>query len=210
MKVTKYPQSCLIIEQDGKHIGIDPGSFVAEKYRAEDLLPLDAILITHEHPDHANPALIKALAQDGRVPVVANQSTKGLLGDLVTRVVTDNEEFEVTGVKIVARELPHCLMSDGSAGPQNTGYVINDTFFDPGDGMSLEGLHVDAAAVPIAGPDVSAKDVFDFVKQLGCKTVIPVHYNFFLENPRLIARLAPDIVPGVNFVVLDDGQSANL
>jgi len=210
MKVTKYPQSCLIIEQDGKRIGIDPGSFVAEKYNAEDLLPLDAILVTHEHPDHANPELIKALAQNGKVPVIANQSTKNLLGDVVTQVVVDSEEFEVAGIKIVARELPHCLLPDGSAGPQNTGYVIDGAFFDPGDGISLEGLHVGAAAVPIAGPDISSKDVFDFVKQLGCRTVIPVHYNYFLENPRLIAQLAPSVVPGVKIVVLDDGQSTEL
>jgi L-ascorbate metabolism protein UlaG (beta-lactamase superfamily) len=210
VKVTKYPQSCLIIEQNGKRIGIDPGSFVAEKYGAQDLLPLDAILITHEHPDHANPELIRALAQSGEVPVIANQSTKHVLGDLVTQVVMDSEEFEVAGVKIVARELPHCLLPDGTAGPQNTGYVIDGTFFDPGDGIALEGLHVDAAAIPIAGPDVSSKDVFDFVRQLGCRTVIPIHYNYFLEDPRLIARLAPDVVPGVKFVVLDDGQSTEL
>jgi L-ascorbate metabolism protein UlaG (beta-lactamase superfamily) len=209
MKITKYPQSCLILEENGKRLGIDPGSFVAEKYKAEDLLPLDAILITHEHADHADPDLLRQLASDG-LPVIGNQSTKDLLGDIVTQIVADGEDFEAAGFQVTARELPHCLMPDGSAGPQNTGYVISGTFFHPGDGVSLEGLHVDAAAIPIAGPDVSAKGAFDFIKQLGCQTVIPIHYSFFREDPNVLAQFAPNIVPGVKFVVLDDGQSAEL
>jgi L-ascorbate metabolism protein UlaG (beta-lactamase superfamily) len=210
MKVTKYPQSCLIVENNGKRIAIDPGSFVAEKYSAQDLLPLDGILITHEHSDHANPELIRDIVGQSEMPVMANKSTAGVLGDLVTQEVNDGDSFTVAGFQITARELPHCLLPDGSAGPQNTGYIIDDVFFDAGDGIALEGLQIPAAAIPIAGPDISSKDVFDFVKQLGCKTVIPIHYNFFLEDPQLIARLAPSIVPGVKFVVLDNGQSAEL
>jgi L-ascorbate metabolism protein UlaG (beta-lactamase superfamily) len=210
MKVTKYPQSCLVIEANGKRLGIDPGSFVAAKYQAADLLPLDAILITHEHPDHADPGLLRGLTKSKNIPVFANQSTKNLLGDIVTHVVNDGESFQAAGMQITARELPHCLLPDGSAGPQNTGYVVADTFFHPGDGISLGELHVDAAAIPIAGPDVSPKDAFAFIKQLGCQTVIPIHYDFFLENPQVIARFSSQIVPDVKFVVLDDGQSTEV
>jgi len=210
MKVTKYPQSCLLVEQGGKRLAIDPGSFVSAKYTAQDLLPLDAILITHEHVDHADPKLLRALTQGDIVPVIANQSTKNLLGELVSQVVGDGESFEAAGFQVTARELPHCLGVDGSEGPQNTGFIIGGAFFHPGDGISLEGLHVDAAAIPIAGPDISAKDVFDFIKQLGCRTVIPIHYDAFLENPQLLASRADSVAPGVKFVVLDDGQFAEL
>jgi L-ascorbate metabolism protein UlaG (beta-lactamase superfamily) len=210
MKVTKYPQSCLIIEHAGKRLCIDPGKFVADKYSAQDLLPLDAILITHEHFDHANPELLQALTRGGTMPVFANQSTKKLLGDIVTEVISDSQTFEAAGMQITARELPHSLLPDGSSGPQNTGYIVNGTFFHPGDGFALEGLHVDAAAIPIAGPDISPKDAFAFIKQLGCKIVIPIHYTFFLEDPQILAQFAPDIVPGVQFVVLADGQSTEV
>ncbi len=209
MKVAKYPQSCLIIEHAGKRLCIDPGKFVADKFTAQDLLPLDAILITHEHFDHANPELLRDLTQGG-LPVYANESTKRLLGDVVTQVVSDGQVFEAAGMQITARELPHSLLPDGSPGPQNTGYVVNDAFFHPGDGFALEGLHVDAAAIPIAGPDISPKDAFAFIKQLGCKIVIPIHYSFFLEDPHILAQFAPEIVPNVKFVVLDDGQSIDL
>lgn len=210
MKVTKYPQSCLIIEQNGHRLGIDPGALVSAKYKAADLLPLDAILITHEHEDHVDQALLRELIGDGSIPVYANQSTKNLLGDLVTQTVEDGETFEAAGMKVVARELPHCLMVDGSAGPQNTGYVIESVFFHAGDGIALDGLHVESAAIPIAGPDISARDVFDFIKQLRCQTVVPIHYDYFLENPRLLSSMAAGVAPDVKFVVLDHGQTAEL
>lgn len=210
MKVTKYPQSCLIIEEQGKRIVIDPGALVSDKFAAQDLLPLDAILITHEHEDHADPELIRGLVGASHMQVIANLSTKNLLGDLVTQVVTDNEEFEAAGVKIVARELPHCLMVDGSAGPQNTGYVVDGVFFHAGDGIKLDNLQVQAAAIPIAGPDISVRDVFDFIKQLRCTTVVPIHYDYFLENPNLLAGIGEGTLKDVRFVVLDDGQSAEL
>lgn len=210
MKITKYPQSCLIIEKDGKRLGIDPGALVSAKYKAQDLLPLDAILITHEHEDHVDQDLLRELVKDGNIPVYANQSTKNLLGDLVTLVVEDGEAFEAAGMNVVARELPHCLMVDGSAGPQNTGYVIDGVFFHAGDGIALDGLHVESAAIPIAGPDISARDVFDFIKQLRCQTVVPIHYDYFLENPRILSSMAAGVVPDVKFVVLDHGQSAEI
>lgn len=210
MKVTKYPQSCLIIEEQGKRIVIDPGALVSDKFTAQDLLPLDAILITHEHEDHADPELIRELVKDNDTQVIANQSTKNLLGDLVTKVVSDNEEFEVAGIKIVARELPHSLMVDGSAGPQNTGYVVDEVFFHAGDGIKLDNLQVQAAAIPIAGPDISVRDVFDFIKQLRCTTVVPIHYDYFLENPNLLADIGQSTLRDVKFVVLDNGQSTEL
>jgi L-ascorbate metabolism protein UlaG (beta-lactamase superfamily) len=210
MKVTKYPQSCLIIEQQGKRVIIDPGALLSGKYSAQDLLPVDAILITHEHEDHADPDLIRELVGNSKIPVIANQSSKNMLGELVTKVVADNEEFEAAGMKIVARELPHCLMVDGSAGPQNTGYVVDGVFFHAGDGIALDDLQVKAAAIPIAGPDISVRDVFDFIKQLGCQTVVPIHYDYFVENPRLLVGIGQGETPDVKFVVLDNGQSTEL
>lgn len=209
MKITKYPQSCLVVEQGGKRLVIDPGSLVSAKYQAQDLLPVNAILITHEHEDHADPALVQALAAGG-APVVANQSTAKVLGTVVTKVVQDGEKFEVAGFQATARELPHCLMSDGSPGPQNTGFVLNGTFFHAGDGISLEGLQVAAAAIPLAGPDISPKDVFAFIRQLGCQTVVPIHYDVFPAKTEMFVSTAKTVAPNTTFVVLADGQSAEV
>ncbi|HUD05584.1 MAG TPA: MBL fold metallo-hydrolase [Candidatus Saccharimonadales bacterium] len=209
MKVTKYPQSCLLIERDNKRIIIDPGSLVTGKYKATDLLPLDAILITHEHPDHADPSLIIALVGQAGIPVVANESATKMLGNLVNKTISDNEEFEVAGFKIKARDLPHCAMVDGSPGPQNTGYVIESTFFHPGDGIKISDLTVQTTAVPIAGPDISPRDVHEFIESVGCNTVIPIHYEYFPADPNFYKRLLSSDGK-FDVIVLNNGESTEI
>lgn len=209
MKVTKYPQSCLLLEKNDKRLLIDPGALVSPKYMAKDLGPVDAILITHEHSDHADPELLKSLTGKG-IPVIGNQSTSDTLNNIVTQIVRDGEQFELAGFQIQARELPHCLMVDGSEGPQNTGYVVDGVFFHPGDGDSIDDLQVTTLAVPIAGPDIGPRDVFDFIKQVQCEKVVPIHYDYFPADPNFYANLAKSSNLGVEFIVLDNGQSAEV
>jgi L-ascorbate metabolism protein UlaG (beta-lactamase superfamily) len=212
MKITKYPQSCLIVEKDGKRLLIDPGVFVANAFSADQLGPVDAILITHEHPDHANPELIMAVVKDADIPVIANQGTKNLLGDLVTQVVDDGEEFDLCGFAVRTHELPHMLMPDGSKGPQNTGYIIDGAFFHPGDGLEVRDVTVGATGVAVSGPDVSAKDVVSFVASVHAKTVIPLHYNhpFFWHDAGYVGNLLGAMLPEVKVVLLQDGESTEV
>ncbi len=206
MKVTKYPQSCLVLEKSSKKIIIDPGSFVSGKYKAEELLPVDLILITHEHIDHIDPKFLDELLASKKVPVVANTSTAKLLSDKVTNIIEDGQTLNIEGFEITAKELPHVLMTDGSEGPQNTGFVIDKAFFHAGDGIKLANFTVQTAAIPIAGPDISPKDVSDFIKQLGCKIVIPIHYDYYTANPAIIDSM----VPGIKTIVLANGESTEL
>lgn len=210
MKVTKYPQSCLVLEKNGQRIIIDPGSLTSPKFKASDLLPADAILITHEHMDHADPGLIAELIKGGVTVVVGNESTVKALGSAITKVVSDGQEFEVAGFSITAKELPHVAMVDGSPGPQNTGFVIDNTFFHPGDGLKISGLKVPKLAAPIAGPDVSPADVFAFVNSVECDTVIPIHYDYFPADPEFFARLLAPAKVGLKVIVLDNGQSTEI
>jgi len=210
MKVTKYPQSCLIIEHKGSRLIIDPGNFVAEKYKATDLGRIDGILITHEHSDHADINLIRNLIGDRKVDVVGNKSTADSLKTLVTKIVSDGESFTVAGIQVIAKELPHVAMIDGSMGPQNTGYLIDAVFFHPGDGIKISGLNARTAAVPIAGPDISFRDSVDYLKSVNCKIAIPVHYDYFISNPEQFAHIAKSILPDVKITVLNSGESTEI
>jgi L-ascorbate metabolism protein UlaG (beta-lactamase superfamily) len=180
MKVTRYFQSCLLIEDGKARVLIDPSG--QEKERLGEFGKLDAVFYTHEHMDHFDADMAKTFVEQGIAPVYANSSTAKQIEASKT-VVEDGKEYDISGLKIKAIELPHCLMVDGSTAVQNTGYLFNGKLFHPGDGKELKGLQVDTLAVPISGPDISLKDAYDFAVQLTAKQVIPIHYDFLGGNP---------------------------
>jgi L-ascorbate metabolism protein UlaG (beta-lactamase superfamily) len=180
MKVTRYFQSCLLVEDNGVRVLIDPSG--QEKERLGDFGKLDAVFYTHEHSDHFDADMARDFVEQGMAPVYANVSTAKLIEASKT-VIEDGQEYDVKGLKIKAVELPHCLMVDGSKSVQNTGYLINSRLFHPGDGKELAGLKVDTLAVPINGPDISLKDAYAFCMQVAAKQVIPIHYDYLGGNP---------------------------
>jgi L-ascorbate metabolism protein UlaG (beta-lactamase superfamily) len=99
-------------------------------------------------------------------------------------------------------------MVDGSEGPQNTGYLISEKLFHPGDGKQLEGLSVDTLAVPISGPDISLHDAYMFTKQVSAKQVIPIHYDYLGGNPEFFGSTASKT--GVKTHGLKVGESVEL
>jgi L-ascorbate metabolism protein UlaG (beta-lactamase superfamily) len=206
MKITRFTQSCLLIEEGDSRILIDPSG--DEKGNLDKFGKLDAVLYTHEHGDHFDPELCERLKDSGAA-IYANQSTADKMKSLPT-IVADGQEFTVAGFNIKALELPHCLMVDGGPGPQNTGYLINETLFDPGDGKELDGLQVDNLALPITGPDISFKDAYDFAKQLGAKTLIPVHYDNMGANPVVFKMFAQWSNFDYKITTLDNGESTEL
>jgi L-ascorbate metabolism protein UlaG (beta-lactamase superfamily) len=204
MKVTRYFQSCLLIEDGNARLLIDASGQDAENY--DEFGKLDAVLYTHEHMDHFDPELAEKFISAG-VKTYANASTAKQMKSQ-PEIVSDGQEFDVNGLKIQARELPHCLMVDGSTSVQNTGYLVGERLFHPGDGKELAGLRAEILAVPINGPDISLHDAFAFAVQVGAKDVVPIHYDYLGGNPDFLAR--PLNEKGIKTHGLERGASTEL
>lgn len=205
MKVTRYFQSCLLIEDNGVRVLIDPSG--QEKERLGDFGKLDAVLYTHEHSDHFDADMAQTFVEQAIAPVYANSATAKLIAASKT-VVKKGQEYDISGMKIRVIDLPHCLMVDGSKGPQNTGYLVNEKIFHPGDGKELAGLTVDTLAVPISGPDISLHDAYAFAKQVSAKQVVPIHYDYLGGNPDFFDSTASKA--GIKTHGLNVGQSVEL
>ena len=188
MKITRYFQSCLLIEEGSARLLIDPSAQETERY--DSFGKLDAVLYTHQHGDHFDADLAQKFSAAG-VPIYANASTAKFC-KTPPLALEDGKESDIGGVKIKAIELPHCPMTDGTAGPQNTGLLVNGKLFHPGDGRELDGLTVEVLALPITGPDISLRDANDFAKQVKAKVVVPIHYDFIGTKPEVFGRLGSE------------------
>lgn len=208
MKITRYPQSCLLLQKDAHKIVIDPGLHFLQTHNVDELKGVEAVLFTHRHSDHYDASIAQTLQAQGAA-LYANADTAKLVGESCN-VVSDGDSLTIAGFAVQARELPHCPMVNGNPGPQNTGYVIDGAFFHPGDGKELVGLQVNAMALPIAGPSISPEDAYDFAVQLGVKIAIPVHYNTFIVDPNVIAKAFADNGAPFEVRVLADGASIEI
>ena len=66
MRLTKYAHACVRVE-DGGVLVVDPGIFTDP----EALAGADAVLVTHEHPDHIDVKALTAAIGGRPVPVSA-------------------------------------------------------------------------------------------------------------------------------------------
>lgn len=205
MRVTKYPQSCVVIEGADGRVLIDPGDVTMDAYGLDDFGTVDAVLFTHRHADHFDPRAVDAIVERG-VPIYANADVCGLIDHAAPTAVSGGQAFQAAGFDIVAHDMPHVTMVNGAAGPPNTGFVFDGRLLHPGDSMQVDGLRVDALAVPIVGPSVSFRDAYVAVETTGCTVAIPIHYDKFLANPRQFAHFC-DIAA---VVVLDNGASTEV
>lgn len=65
MKLTKYVHSCVLVEHNGKTVLFDPGIFSwnSKLIDVSTLPALDAVVVSHKHPDHSAEPFVRALAK---------------------------------------------------------------------------------------------------------------------------------------------------
>ncbi|MEU5562382.1 MBL fold metallo-hydrolase [Micromonospora musae] len=180
MQVTKYAHSCLRVEHDGGVLVIDPGVFSDPAA----LDGADAVLITHEHPDHLNLQAITAQLDRRPFPVHGPASLSAPLGDAaeVLRPVRPGESFTAAGVAVRAYGGQHAVIHQDIPVVENLGYLINDVVYHPGDSLVVPDLPVDTLFAPIHAPWSKFSEVVDFIRAVAPRRVYALHDALLNEN----------------------------
>lgn len=207
MKITKYPQSHLLITSQTTKVIIDPGYITFEKgFKVEEFQGMDGYLITHQHADHMDPDRIREIVGNkgvyGNADVVEKLKSLGV----EAQTVYDRQKFVIGEFEVTPYDLAHCKLQDGSDGPPNTGYLIGGVLFHPGDGDKAPSqLTSDNLALPIAGPSITYDGALKFAQDLKAKVVIPIHYDSrFPTDPQDFARKASPL--GIEVRILTHGE----
>ena len=181
MRLTKFGHACVRIETGGRTIVLDPGVFT----EPEAVDGATAVLVTHEHPDHYAPELLRRT--DAPVHTIGAVAEK--IGadapDVAERVqvVTPGQQIDpgvptrVVGEKhaIIHPEMPHF---------DNSGYLLeveDITIYHPGDSLTVPEQQVDLLLLPVSAPWLKVWECIDFAREVGARRSLAIHDMIYSE-----------------------------
>ena len=178
MKITHLGHAAVLLEVAQRRILFDPGNY---SDRWHDQTDLDAIIVTHLHPDHVDPEHIGGLLAanaDAQVWVEPGVLTTVDLGGRGQGIAED-ESVELGGVTIEAVGGLHAVIHRDIPRIGNVGLVVTaegePTFFHPGDSLDTAPAGVDVVAIPMMGPWAAMKEHIDFLRELGAPQGFGIH-----------------------------------
>lgn len=180
MKLTKYTHACVRLEQDGRVLVLDPGTF---SETAEALDGAQAVLITHEHGDHVDvPAMVNALRGSEGLAVFAPAGVAAHLREeaphAVGRIhsVEPGSTFEAAGFSVRSFGGQHALIHPQIPLVANIGYLVDGNVYHPGDSFIVpDGVSVQTLLVPVHAPWSKVSEVVDFVIAVRAPRAFQIH-----------------------------------
>ena len=174
LQVTWLGHSAIRIEHDGFAMVIDPGVLSAQ----DAAVGADALLITHEHPDHYDPVRIKAaIAARPGLPIWTNKSVAALLdgSGAEVHVIGDGDAFDLGGVHVQCYGELHAPLHPEIPVVRNTGFLVGGRIFHPGDALTDPRVPVKLLLVPVQEFFARADQLVYYIRQLKPAQVAPVH-----------------------------------
>lgn len=185
MKITQLGHSTVLVETADVRVLIDPGNFSDAWHGLTDL---DAILVTHQHPDHADPEHLPELARanpGARLLVEPGVLDAVDLGGRGEGLSPDASE-KLGGLTICAVGGSHAVIHRDIPMIGNVGLVLEaegePTFFHPGDSLATVPAGIDLLAIPAYGPWAAMKETIDFLRDVDAAHGFLIHDGLLNER----------------------------
>ncbi|MGA9872546.1 MAG: MBL fold metallo-hydrolase [Rhodococcus sp. (in: high G+C Gram-positive bacteria)] len=214
MRLTHFGHSCVLVESNGTTVLVDPGTF---SHGFEGITGLDAVLITHQHPDHADLERLPALLQGNpSAALYADPMTAAQLGDRWTATHA-GDVFSVGGIQVTGVGGTHAVIHPELPVIDNTGYLFGtpenpSQLFHPGDSLFVPERQVDVLALPAAAPWSKISETVDFLRAVAPRVAFPIHQGIVAEQARGIyyGRFREMAADATEFRTFDEESSVEL
>ncbi len=197
MQIVHLGQSCVLAETGSARLLLDPGVYSAG---FEELTGLDAILVTHQHPDHLDLNRLPALlAANPAAELVVDAGSAGLLASagIAHRVVGPGQRLELAGTPVEVIGGDHGVIHPDIPVVPNNGYLIDSgagTILHPGDSFTLPGCDVDVLLLPTAAPWFKVSEAVDYLRAVDPGLAVPIH-QAILATPDKYYELFRELAP---------------
>jgi L-ascorbate metabolism protein UlaG (beta-lactamase superfamily) len=188
MQLTKYTHACVRLEDGDRVLVIDPGVFSETEIALADA---DAVLITHEHPDHLDGDALRAAAKaNPELRVWAPAGVAESLADLGDRVtaVQSGASFDAAGFSIETFGSQHAMIHPLVPVIANVGYLVDSTVFHPGDSFTVPSKPVQTLLIPTHAPWSKIAEVIDYALAVRAPQAFQIHDSLLTEIGRTMVE----------------------
>ncbi len=174
MTITKYPHACLVIEEQGSQLIVDPGSF--STYDLPDPTNPCAVVITHAHPDHIDEAwLVSFQASHPTAPIYSIQEVADTYPSITFEVVDQDQAIKIDQFTIDCWLTDHAIIHPDYPKFKNMAIMVNDDLYYPGDSLYKPDKTVITLACPTSGPWLITQKMINFIISLSPSKVFSTH-----------------------------------
>jgi L-ascorbate metabolism protein UlaG (beta-lactamase superfamily) len=179
IKITFYGHASLMIDYNGTNIFVDPVSMFIK----EDSLPkADLILITHEHHDHFDTALVQKISKDN-TEIVTNRHCAAILKK--GKALENGQKCSIKNISIEAVPSYNMTKENHKYHPKgrDNGYILSlgeKKIYIAGDTEDIPEManlkNIDIAFLPVNQPyTMTIERISNAVKMIMPKIVYPYH-----------------------------------
>ncbi|MFG3617716.1 MBL fold metallo-hydrolase [Nocardia sp. NPDC047654] len=214
MRIAHFGHSCLLVELHGKKILFDPGTF---SHGFEGLTGLDAIAVTHQHPDHIDPNRIEALVEaNPGARLLSDPQTAQQRGERWEAVHAGNV-LTLGDLRITGGGGRHAVIHPEIPVIDNTVFQLGTAddpaqLVHPGDSLWVPPVPVGVLAAPAAAPWMRVSEAVDYLRAVAPRVALPIHYGIIRAEAQGIyfGRLSEMAPAGTEFRVLDPENDTEL
>jgi L-ascorbate metabolism protein UlaG (beta-lactamase superfamily) len=178
MQITRYGHAAVLLEAADTRILVDPGVFsLPSTFQLGDL---DAIVVTHQHPDHLDPGRVPGLLElNPDAVLLSDPETAATFDEGSWTANADGLETVVGGLTVRGVGAQHAVIVPELPRVANVGITVTGDseplLFHPGDTYEYVPEGVDVLALPLAAPWAKVSETVDFVRRVSPTTLFPIH-----------------------------------